>query len=321
MPGYMTALYTPDFWSPGFQPLSEPTFEAIAKHNGGWVTVSSVWSYGTIQPLPSIESRPLVSDTVLTPRPDIVEQARKAHEAGLKVMLAPQFNMEMSPGGLDALHGDEEWWDTWLAAAEEMWRWNADVAEEIGAEALVLPGYVFHVFAPPDQFPSLDAFETFDEKLVGLVSRVRAKYSGKIVISGGVLDSDAPGLADMVGVTTYDTGAPSLANDASVDEWHVAYEALLTEKVDPIYERWSKPVLFYTINIPRAGGATAAAEADQARQLEGILRAVADRPWIAGSFMWSYRMVDAPTSADDGLRGRLGEAVMARYYELFAGAK
>ena len=57
---------------------------------------------------------------------------------------------------------------------------------------------------------------------------------------------------------------------------------------------------------------------EQARQLEGIMRAIDERPWIAGSFMWAYHMVDQPL-ADDGLLNRLGEAVMAKVYGTFSG--
>jgi hypothetical protein len=73
--------------------------------------------------------------------------------------------------------------------------------------------------------------------------------------------------------------------------------------------------VFYQFNVPAPDGGEGDEEA-QARQLEGVLRAVADRPWIEGSFMWAYRMADQPI-AGDGLRGRLGEAVMAKAYGTF----
>ena len=308
---YISGVFTPDFWSPSFQPLSESTYERIAEHNGGWVAVSSVWSYGTIKPLPTIESRALISDSVRTPLPDIVEQTRKAHAAGLKVLLSPQFNMEMSPGGIDALSDlTEEWWNAWLDLAEEMWMWDAILAEEVEAEVLLLPGFVFHVFANPD-FPSQAAFDAFDARLLELIDQVRAVYGGQLLMSGGVLESDAPGAVDLVGVTTFDTGTPSVSIGASAQEWHEAYDALFIERLDPIWERWGKPVLLYTINID------AMDEVLQATQLDGIMRAVTDRPWLAGSFMWNYDMVDAPLN--NGLRDRLGEAVMARHYGAFTG--
>jgi hypothetical protein len=197
--------------------------------------------------------------------------------------------------------------------------WNADVAAEIDADALLLPGFVFHVFSGPGRFESDASFEAFDARLAGLVNRVREVYHSKILISGGVRESELPGTADLVGVTTYDTGAPDLRANASVSEWHAAYDALFVDAVDPLWERWSVPVLFYTINISAPFGGEGD-EIEQARQLEGIMQAIDDRPWIAGSFMWAYHMVNLPV-AGDGLRNRLGEAVMAKVYGAFAGGE
>jgi len=175
--------------------------------------------------------------------------------------------------------------------------WNADVAAEIDADALLLPGFVFHVFSGPGRFESDASFEAFDACLAGLVNRVREVYHGKILISGGVRESELPGTADLVGVTTYGTGAPDLPANASVSEWHAAYDALFVDAVDPLWERWSVPVLFYTINISAPSGGEGD-EIEQPRQLEGIMQAIDDRPWIAGSFMWAYHMVDLPIASD-----------------------
>jgi hypothetical protein len=316
---YITGVYTPDLFSSSMQAHTTPTYERIAAHNGGWVALSSVWQYGQILPFPTIESRQVYAPSVRTPRPHIVEQARKAREAGLKTLLAPQFNMEMVPGFGEQLNQvrSDAWWGGWFDVAEELWLWNADVAAEIDADALLLPGFVFHVFSGPGRFESDASFEAFDTRLAGLVERVRAVYDGKILISGGVRESELPGTADLVGVTTYDTGKPGLPPSASVDEWHTAYGALFVDAVDPLWERWGVPVLFYTINISAPSGGDGD-EIEQARQLEGIMRAIDDRPWIAGSFMWAYHMVAQPVAAD-GLRNRLGEAVMARVYGAFAG--
>lgn len=316
---YITGVYTPDLWSDAMQPLTEPTYRRIAEHNGGWVALSSVWHYGQILPLPTVESRQLYAPSVRTPRPHVVEQARKAREAGLKTILAPQFNMEMVPGFSDQLNqvSSNAWWDGWFEVAEELWLYHADLAAEIDAELLLLPGFVFHVYSGPGRFESQEAFEAFDERLIALSQRVRDVYPGKILISGGVEESEFPGVADLVGVTTYDTGVPDLPPTASAEEWHAAYDVLFQESVDPLWERWGVPVLFYTINIeaPNDGDGD---EVEQATQLEGIMRAVEDRHWIAGSFMWAYHMVAEPL-ADHGLRDRLGEVVMARYYGAFGG--
>jgi hypothetical protein len=321
-PGYISGLYLPDFWGPQAQALSDQSFARMRAHNGGWVAVSSVWAYGNIKPTPTVESRRFEALAgVETPRPELVKQIEKAHAAGLSVLLAPQFNMEQSPGGIGALHDlDLDWWDAWLGLAEQVWLWNAQVAQETGAEALLLPGYVFHVFAQPGAFPTQEDFEAFDARVGALVARVREVYDGRLLMSGGITESESPGLVDLVGVTTFDTGAPDLPASATADEWAAAYEAQFAERLDQRWERWGVPVLFYTIHV-NTRGTGEDGEAAQARQLEGAMRAIAARPWVAGSFSWAYHYVNAPTADDDGLRGRLAEAVLARWYGLFTGGE
>lgn len=322
-PDFMNGIYMPDFWSAEFLDLSPSTFDEIVAHNGGWVAVSSVWSYEQIQPSPVVGSRAVIAPSVLTPRTELLAQARIAHEKGLKVFLGVQFNMEMSPGGGDALNEvqSSEWWDAWLEQAERHWMWNAIVAEEAGIEAMMLPGYFFHVFAGVWAYPDPDYAQEFDRRVAELIRKVRSVYSGQIMISGGVQDFNFPGLADLVGVTTYDTGHPALPSDATVDQWRDAYDALFAETVDPRFERWGVPVFFYTIHVPvMVSEDDPFGEEAQARQLEGLFQSLETRPWIAGSLSWAYSMVEAPLVEDSGVRGRLAEAVLAKYYGLYAGS-
>ena len=319
-PDFITGIYTPDFWSEGFLELSPSTFERVKAHNGDWVVVSSVWHYGEFDP-PLVEPRRVKAPSVLIPKEDIVAQAGIAKEKGLRVILGPQFNMEMVSGGLEAVcrSHPREWLDAWLGEAERLWMWNAIVAQEIGTAALVLPGYCFHVFSPVDDTPEY-AVE-FDGKVAALIGKVRSVFDGKLIISGGARDYEFPGLADLVGVTTYDTGHPDLPHDATVDEWNAAYDALFAEKVDPIYQRWGKPVLFYTVHLPPVpGDPSSTGQEAQARRLEGLFQALEDRSWVAGTLLWAYSMIDAPLQpSSDGLRARLAEAVLAKYYGLYTG--
>ena len=124
-----------------------------------------------------------------------------------------------------------------------------------------------------------------------------------------------------MGVTTYDTGHPDLPYDATVDDWHAAYDALFTERVDPIYQRWGQPVFFYTIHLPpHPDDPDSTGEDLQARRLEGLFQALDSRPWIAGTLSWAYSMIDAPLNSGDGLRARLAEAVLAKYYGSYTGS-
>ena len=320
--GWISGIYTPDFWSEAFLPASNSAFPAAVEANGEWVAISSVWSFGQIQPQPYLESRPVRTWTVLTPIEDIRAQAAIARENGLKVFLAPQMNPEVHPDWqqetVDA--GSTDWWEQWLDQAEAQWMWNALVAEEIEAEMLMLPGYVFHVFPPPGFFHDPDYVAEFDRKVQGMIGRVREVYSGKILISGSQTDYDFPGLADYIGVTTYDLGVPELPADATFEQLEADYAAKFEESVDNRWERWGKPVLFYTIHAPaKAQEGDPYGQIFQANAYEAMFQQIAERPYIVGSFTWAYDMVGAWQFDSDGIRDRAGEAVMAKWYARLGG--
>lgn len=320
--GWISGIYTPDFWSEAFLPTSNSAFPSAVEANGEWVAISSVWSFGEIQPAPYLESRPVRIWTVLTPIEDIRAQAAIARENGLKVFLAPQMNPEVHPGWqqetVDA--GSIEWWEQWLEQAEAQWMWNAVVAEEIEAEMLLLPGYVFHVFPPPGFFHDAGYVAEFDLKVQAMIRKVREVYSGKILMSGSQADYDFPALADYVGVTTYDLGVPELPADATFEQLEADYAAKFEEKVDSRWERWGKPVLFYTIHTPaKAQEGDPYGQIFQANAYEAMFQQIAERPYIIGSFTWAYDMVGAWQFISDGVRDRAGEAVMAKWYARLAG--
>ena len=312
--------YLPDYWSPGFAAFTRPTFDAIEARREGLVALSSVWSYGQTRPQPAVEPRPLFAPSVATPREALVEQGKLARRSALPIVLAPQFNMEMTIGGGAALSvpKTQQWIDGWLREAERLWLWNAEVAEAINADVLLLPGPTFHVFDQPDWFPSRQSFEDFDQALISLIDEVRLRYDGRVLMSGGQTALTAPGNADLVGVTSFDIGHPLLDPGASVAQWRAGYEALLSARLDPIHDAWERPVFIYQLQVPsRPAFGDPTGEYAQARQLEGMMQALVTRSWVVGALSWSYAMFDTPAWAGDGVRGRLAEAVLLKHFELF----
>ena len=78
--------------------------------------------------------------------------------------------------------------------------------------------------------------------------------------------------------------------------------------------------MFYQFHLPRhVDDPDPTGQEFQARRLEGAFQALEQRPWLAGFLSWSYAMVDAPLSNEDGLRARLAEAILAKYYGVFTG--
>jgi hypothetical protein len=319
--GFIQGYYTPDLFSSSYLDLSKSTYERITVHKGSTVVISSVWSYGQSQPIPTLEYRAVRAGSVATPLEDAIKQAQIAHDAGLEVFFGPQFNMEQAPGGFELYNGpkSDEWWTEWLKLAEEMWTWQATVAEMINAEYMMVPGPLFHVYDQIDK-PSDDPFiVNFESEQVRLIAKIRSIYSGKLVITGSNRNYDFPGLADYNGVTTYDVGVPQLPANTTVAEFIDYYEAQFTERVDPIFEKWGKPVFFYTIHAPSVPTEEdPSGQLAQANALEALFQVISKRPEIVGSLSWSYEMFDTPLTPSDGVRGRTAEAVLAKWYAILA---
>ena len=78
-------------------------------------------------------------------------------------------------------------------------------------------------------------------------------------------------------------------------------------------------MFFYTIHapaVPTAGDE--AGEIAQANALEALFQVISKRPFIKGALSWSYDMIDTPLTPSDGVRGRLAEAVLAKWYSILA---
>jgi hypothetical protein len=305
-----------DFWSAEFPALLGSTFDRMQSHNGEWVEVSNIWSYGKVMPLPTLESRPLYSGGAM-PRQELIDEMRRAHEQGLSVLLTPQCNMEMTQGGV-ALGGQHTavWWQAWLEEAEAFWMWNAQAAEEAGAEALLLPGYYFHAFPQKSDFESKSDARAFDQGIQSMIAKVRAVYHGKLVLGVTPTGFSFPSAVDWLGGTTFQTGKPDLLSTSSVEAWSEAYDNLFMRTLDPYYWTYQKPVVLYQVDIPSAASpGDPTGEQAQARQLQGLVSALSKRSWVVGMFSFGYMPIDAPSLPHDGVRGRLAEDVLAAYYQ------
>ncbi len=246
---FIKGFYTPDYFSNNFIALSDSTFERILNHDGTAIVVSSVWSYGQTQPVPTLEYRGVHAGTVSTPLEAAIEQSQIAHDAGLEVFFGPQFNMEQAPGGFEIYNGpkSDEWWTEWLKLADEMWTWQATVAEMAEAEYMMVPGPLFHVYDQIDKTSDDPFIVNFEAEQARLMAKIRGIYSGKLVVTGGAIQYDFPGLADFNGVTTYDVGVPQLPADSSVADFIEYYETQFVERVDPIYEKCKTTVVSTTM--------------------------------------------------------------------------
>ena len=320
---WMSGIYVMDYWSHPFLEETPATYDRLTAHNGEWVTITSGWDFGRFEPTPTLEPRNLEASAGGIELEDIRAQAAIAREYGLHIFLAPQMNLESLDGWQQMIVTtyDWEWWQAWLDEAEKLWMWNALVAEEIDAEVLQIPGWVFHVFPWKDQIYHGDHAEEFDQRIQEIIGNIREVYSGKLMINGVRHEWEFTALADYIGYTTLDIQDPEMPADATLDEWVAAYEQRFADFLDPEWEFWGKPVLLYQYSVsPQPSDSDPRGHMRQAAATEAIFRAIESRTYIAGAFNWAYQMIDAPLEDGVTLRGRVGEAVQAKWYGALSGS-
>jgi hypothetical protein len=253
----------------------------------------------------------------------------------MKAFIFPQFNMEMTndSGSLEGPHSNE-WWDQWLIEAQKFYLYNADIAEQTGAEMLLLPGPVYHVFQGEEGFEDPSYITIFDQKMSELIGEVREHYSGLIAINGAQSSLyNFPGQADFVVITPFDMGTDlNVSSNASVAEIKRAFESLLDKKAKLLFTTYNKPVLVQ-ITYPSIDDAVSGIIGDspwdvndpstivdlieQANIYEGFFQAILDRPWIAGTFDYTYHFFDLPEDETPSIRAKPAEMVISKYYHAF----
>lgn len=317
--GFLAGVGPEDFWSPEFLPLYDPLLDTLEAFHAEWVVLTSVWSYGQVEPLPTVEPRPLRAPGVYTPLADLEATVDSIHARGLRAFLVPQFNMELTPNG-SALWGTHNgtWWDAWFEGARRLYHYHAEAAERMDIEMLLLPGPGFHAFPIEGQFEDPGYVETFDQRMEGLLGEVRSRYSGSLVVSASNLLYDFPELADYVGTTTFDLGAVDLTN-RTVADLRAEYEALLEDRVRPMFDRYGKPVVFYQVAIADEDASPGSALTpgpllDQANAYEAFFQALANRSWIAGTFTFGHLYAGGPLDPGFTTREKPAESVLAKYY-------
>jgi hypothetical protein len=241
---------------------------------------------------------------------------KSAHEAGLAVMLKP--HLEMSGRGETGDHNRIEMetdtdWRRWFRSYETYLLPYARAARATGADA----------FCVGRELDTSVIRREADWRRI--IARVREVYPGPLAYSAnfdtwhGVGFWDA---LDFIGVSAYfplsDGPDPSLEDLAA--GWGRALGPL-----EEASRRYGRPVLFTEVGYPsvpeaaRAPWREARLPADvwlQARCYDATLRALAQRPWIAGAFFWLWERSAEPAFRDPShtLPGKPAAYVMARWY-------
>jgi len=246
---------------------------------------------------------------------------RMARAAGLRVMVKPQvwvrggWTGDFDPGGDDA-------WSRWEASYTDYVLAFARVAEREGAGIFCLGTELGR---------SVRERPAFWRRLA---DTVRAVYGGKLTYAANWDEApDVPfwDALDYVGVDAY--YPLSSTRTPPADDLARAWRTRLSG-LEALAGRAGRPILFTEFGYRSADraageqwripGRGAVPNPDaQAAAYEALFRAVWERPWFAGGFIWKWRP-SASGSRRDGwrrratdytIRGKPAEDVVRRWYE------
>jgi len=209
-----------------------------------WVILSPTWT-ATQKTVPEIEVLP-GKDLLWT---ELMTQVSHVTMSEQTTILFPVINYTQDP---DKFWSDESrsetWWLTWYDQYQRFLFHNADLAQIMGVEALII--------GDPSIIPSINVQEVAEgvsvapaeyatERWDSLISGIRDRFSGQLI---GVVSVSAdyvliPAWLDKVDMV-YVLLSPSLENlDGSVSEIKLQFDSILDETVSPIAQEFDKPVI------------------------------------------------------------------------------
>lgn len=243
---------------------------------------------------------------------------RLAHAAGLRVLLKPQVYV---PGGwtgsLDFERSED--WTRWESDYAQYILQFARLAAEQGVSLLCIGTELQRSLAKrPDYWH-------------GLISKVRAVYSGKLTYSANWDDWDRVPFwseLDYIGISAY---FPLIADTTPSEEALRQAWLPIVSRLRDYSRNLNKPILFTEygyLSVDGSGGRTWELEATitqrrtnelaQARCLSALLATWLPQDFWAGGFLWKWfpnmRGHEGYPERDYTPQGKQGEAVLRRYY-------
>ena len=313
--------YFYDFYSPTHATLIGSAVNRVAQKGLHGIVLSQIWGYAKLEPTPKISR--FTPMTLYMPLFEITRATKIAHEKGLKVTLYPQGGVGYSG---DHLY-NETFWEAWLGEIKAFNLYNARCAEHAGVDAVLLQ----------DRQPGLNMPQsyqnTFNQRMKDIIQEMRAVYHGNIItvydhITPGAMDYWKEG--DFVSDKVWDS--LGLTDDASPEEIEQAAATLLDSKYKPIYQESGKPFIInqlaYFDITGAVGGATVPEDhgsntdlnhqyplnlEEHRRIYEAFMKAINDRDWIAGVYLFGYGFTDLPEAREIDVRAKPAEDTVSAW--------
>lgn len=254
---------------------------------------------------------------------DITHAVENAHKLGLKVCLKPVVNCrdkawrakidfpDFSEGGYGDLY-----WDPWFASYTGFILHYAELAQDTGCEMYCLGCEMMGTERKINHWRKL-------------IEEVRLVYSGLLTYNAQHGNEEKVqwfDMVDIIGTSAYYRVAdtPEETEENMANNWK---KSLV--KLDAIYERFKKPIVFMEIGCRSAHGCSTmpwnsykelpADEEEQARFYSSAYKATENIPWFGGFFWWDwksrlYDLKDAKNDVSFGIYGKRAADVVKEWY-------
>jgi hypothetical protein len=324
-----------DYWWPSFSTLITNTNNKIKQDNANWVMITGQNSYNSIAPLPSISL-----NTSMYQREELINHIKNTKKQGLNVMLKLRLCCNNPP----EKQYDHLWWDAWFADAQKVLDYYSGIAQESGADALLID-YSYGSGVPGGFFTPKDGADKWE----AIIKSMRVQYGGQIgfntiqIGNAKTFDEPWPSGArklsvDFIGVELWG----GIGNNSIVDKNELDTNA---EKSIGIIQRYAhklgnKPIVITGIAYASVAGCSFGEEKisanmdglriwdavnpsltfdpiEQAQVYDAYLKAIASVPEIKGVYSFGYWFMDFPDSYDYSIRGKEAENVVKNWYAKF----
>ncbi|MBK9210129.1 MAG: hypothetical protein IPL71_18280 [Anaerolineales bacterium] len=355
--GFIAGIEFQSTYRPNWSYYAPQAFANVQGLGANIAILTPTWTYTTVNPLqfaPVPGKDPLWIDSAI-----MISQARAL---GLNVSIFPTPNFPASSSTASTplstsfwlgAPRDAQWWQTWFTRYRAFAVNYADLANQTGAQTLILGGDWVTPSLPggklPDGTPS-NAPADVEAQWKSIIAEVRTHFKGQILwalpYTKATLETPLNFLQDVDGI--YLLWSASLSTNPSATKTDYANEAgrLLDNEVFPLASLLKKPLIL-AVAYPSAAGAASGCVADgaggcldwtalsrpnadlssvslslqtQAEIYEAMLNAVNTRPWISGFVSRGYYLPAALQDKSASIHSKPVADILWYWYPRFTGA-
>ena len=323
-------------------PSYDPTWQAwmplaiqeIKGRQANWLVLRPSWSVNRTSPFafaPAPGSDPLWADDL-----DTISHARAS---AMNVALFPAANLpqDMNEWWKSARR-DASWWDGWFNRYAAFANYHADLAQQSGAQALILGGDWVAPALPGGQVNGGDSGVPLDAEArwKAILANVHQRFNGQILWAISYPDglkSSMPAFTDSLDGIYLLWNAP--LDGSSVDDLKTSAGQMLDTDIQPLATTLGKPVILAAAYASANDSAKAAIPATwlfepgavqypvnlqaQADVYQALSMAVNERDWLGGFVSRGYYPPAALQDASASVHGKPAEDVLGYWFGKFTG--